>query len=179
MLVTITGRHFHVTEPLKKYASNKLKKMDKLARKIKEAHVVLEVQKYQHVAEIALYLKGDRIIAKETAGDMYAAIDNAIENTKTQLRRHMDRLKENHKRGVAGMFSRRFGAFKQKAARQEEPGIVKTRAFASKPMSVEEAALEVKALRREFIVFKNAQTDEVNVVYRRKDGNCGLIEPEF
>jgi putative sigma-54 modulation protein len=99
MQITVVGRHFGVTEPIKKYVDGKLIKLDRYSSKIKEAHVVLEVQKIRHIAEITLYMKGFKLTATEESHDMYASIDMALGNLHKQLLKLRDRLKEHKARG--------------------------------------------------------------------------------
>jgi putative sigma-54 modulation protein len=99
MQITIVGRHFDVTEPIKKYVDGKLLKLEKFSHKIKEAHIVLEVQKFRHIAEIVLYLKDFRLTATEESRDMYASIDKALGSLHKQLLKLRDRIKEHKARG--------------------------------------------------------------------------------
>jgi len=98
MQLTVVGRHFGVTEPIKKYVDGKLLKLEKFSRKIKETHVILEVQKFRHIAEITLYLKYNKLTATEESRDMYASIDLAVGNLHKQLLKLRDRLKEHRPR---------------------------------------------------------------------------------
>ena len=94
MEIDISGRHFHVTEALKEYITEKIKKLDKYALKIESAHVVLEVQKFHHVSEITAAGKNLRLTAKDESADMYAAFDKSFGNIQLQLRRQHDRVKD-------------------------------------------------------------------------------------
>jgi putative sigma-54 modulation protein len=99
MRITVVGRHFEVTGPIKKYADGKLLKLDRFSNQIKEAHVVLEVQKVRHIAEITLFMKDFKLTATEESRDMYASIDEAVGNIHKQLLKLRDRLKEHRARG--------------------------------------------------------------------------------
>jgi len=98
MQITVVGRHFGVTEPIKNYVDSKLIKLEKYASKIKEAHAILEVQKFRYTAEITLYLKYNKLTATEESPDMYASIDLAVGNLHKQLLKLRDRLKEHRQR---------------------------------------------------------------------------------
>lgn len=112
MQITVVGRHFDVTGPIKTYVDTKLLKFEKYANKIKEAHVILEVQKIRHIAEITLYLKGFKLMATEESRDMYASIDKALGSLHKQLLKLRDRLKE-HKARRATRKSFFFSKFSQ------------------------------------------------------------------
>ena len=100
MEIDISGRHFHVTEPLKEYASEKIKKLDKYSLKLESVHVIFEVQKFHHISEITVLGKQLRLTAKEQSTDMYAAFDGSFGNIQLQLRRQHDRLKDHKTRGL-------------------------------------------------------------------------------
>ena len=101
MEIDISGRHFHVTEPLKEYVDDKLRKIEKYSLKLESAHVILEVQKFHHIAEVTLRGKNLRLAAKEQSADMYAAFDKCFGNVQLQLRRQHDRVKDHKARRYA------------------------------------------------------------------------------
>ncbi len=172
--ITITGRHFSVTEPLKEYANDKVYKLKKYFDRIVDAHVILEVNKYRHIAELTILARHLTITRKEESNDMYAAIDRVISNIEKQLIRYRDRIKT-HK-----IAQRRIGPGQvPEADVSEKPAIIRVKHFAAKPMSIDEAAMELELFDNEFIVFKNSENNRVNVIYRMKDGNYGLVEPDF
>ena len=112
MEIDISGRHFHVTEALKDYAAEKVRKLDKYALKIENAHVVMEIQKFRHVAEITVLGKSLRLTAKNESLDMYAAFDKYFGNIQLQLRRQHDKIKD-HKMRRAGTASKKLKAVKR------------------------------------------------------------------
>ncbi|HTL71379.1 MAG TPA: ribosome-associated translation inhibitor RaiA [Candidatus Eisenbacteria bacterium] len=112
MEIDITGRHFHVTEALKDYAAEKMKKLDKYSLKLEHAHVVMEVQKFRHVTEITIRGKGIRLTAKNESLDMYAAFDKCFGNIQLQLRRQHDRVRD-HKLRRAGAATKKLKAAKK------------------------------------------------------------------
>lgn len=189
MQLTVVGRHFEVTEPIKQYVDKKLLRLERFASKIKEAHVILEVQKIRHIAEITLYLKYSKLTATEETQNMYASIDNAVANLRKQLVRLRDRIKTSRTKGAARKVNKLASSDSKEESVESEPelaelglnvkGVKVIKRFISpKPMSTEEACLELDLFKERFIVFRDAVTDKINVVYKREDGNYGLIVPE-
>ena len=181
MQITVVGRHFNVTEPIKKYVDSKLLKLERYAKKIKEAHVVLEVQKFRHIAEITLYLKYFKLTATEETRDMYASIDKALGSLHKQLLKLRDRIKEHKPRGASKkslLFSGIFRDYEPKASQKEKKAKIIKRTFQSKPMSVDEACMELELFKDNFLAFRNSETEDVSIIYKREDGNYGLIVPE-
>ena len=184
MNVVITGRHFDVTEGMKAHVNDKITKLDKFSQKIVEAHIILEVEKFRHIAEITVIGKQFKLTATDTTSDMYASMDGAIASLEKQLRKLHDRVKEHRVKGSAGRIQelavRSISAIKGvfRPARESSAGtrIVETQRVAEKPMSVEEAVEELKISNSEFIVFRNADDNKVEVIYKRKDGDFGLIK---
>jgi putative sigma-54 modulation protein len=178
--ISITAKHLEIDDKLKRYITDKLLKFRKFSENIISARVVMDSEKFRQIAEITVNMKNNRLTATEESSDMYAAVDNAVENMKIQLRRKRDRVKKRRRKVMLGKISRSMkNVFYQGESQAKTPRIIRSGDFAQKPMYVEEAAMELKLLNSNFLVFKNAQTDQVNVVYKRDDGNYGLIEPEF
>jgi putative sigma-54 modulation protein len=142
-----------------------------------EGHIVLSVEKFRHQADVTLNINGVRIKGVEETGDMYSAIDQVMDKIEQQLKRHLGRIKdrrvENRKEttGLPGE-----GLEDTSPLPQEEAAIVVERLVA-KPMDPEESAMQLQMSNLDFLVFRNARSMEINVIYRRKDGNLGLIEP--
>ena len=183
MNVVVTGRHFDVTEGIKSHINDKIVKLDKFYHKILEAHVILSVEKFRHVAEITVIGKQIKITATETTSDMYASIDMAIASLEKQLRKLHDRVKEHRVRGSSSRIKdiaiRSISALKGVFRPEKEswgPKIVETQRVAEKPMSVEEAVEELRISNGEFIVFRSAEENRINIIYKRKDGDFGLIK---
>jgi len=181
MEITITGRNINLDDDLKAYIHKRLDKLERLYQHIYNCEVILEEEKIRKNAEIILHLKRGKIIAKESSPDIYASIDNASENIKKQIRRLKGRLNSRRRRNVFSKFIGRRFRYDEGDASGEIPSgdIIRTNAFANKPMMPEEAKLELELMDRDFIMFKNADTGETNVLYKRSDDNYGLIEPKF
>jgi putative sigma-54 modulation protein len=187
MQVHITGRQVAITPALRKYAEEKLKKVEKLLGGSIEAHVVLVVEKRRHLAEIQVKSRTALLSGAEETEDLYASIGDVVLKLERQALKHKEKLANRHKRG-----GRRIAAslpIPETLAKPKRP--VKTdgtpklpRIFPSdryrlKPLSAEDAAMELDSVGGDILVYRDDQTYRVNVVYRRQDGNFGLVDPEF
>ena len=175
MRFTITGRNIEVTQGLREAVEDKLGKLDRFFAPATEAVVRLSVQKDIQKIEVTIPVKGHIIRAEESSSDMYVSIDLVEELLERQLKKYKNKLID--KKQSAPSFSEAF--LQEDASAEEEIQIVKSKKFAVKPMDPEEACVQMELLGHNFYVFLNADTEEVNVVYKRKGGTYGLIEPEF
>lgn len=183
MDINITGRNLALNDHLKEYVHKRVDKLEKLYHRVYKCEVILDEEKERKIAEVIFYLKHNRVVAKESSPDIYASIDNAAENAKKQLRRLHGRVTSRRRKNIFRKIIASVPGFRQpeEAYLSEVHGeIIKTNVFADKPMLPEEAKLELELMdKRVFLVFKNADSGEVNVLYKRGDGNYGLIEPKF
>lgn len=175
MRFTITGRNIEVTQGLREAVEDKLGKLDRFFAPATEAVVRLSVQKDIQKIEVTIPVKGHIIRAEESSSDMYVSIDLVEEILERQLKKYKNKLID--KKQSAPSFSEAF--LQEDASAEEEIQIVKSKKFAVKHMDPEEACVQMELLGHNFYVFLNADTEEVNVVYKRKGGTYGLIEPEF
>ena len=175
MRFTITGRNIEVTQGLREAVEDKLGKLDRFFAPATEAVVRLSVQKDIQKIEVTIPVKGHIIRAEESSSDMYVSIDLVEEILERQLKKYKNKLID--KKQSAPSFSEAF--LQEDASAEEEIQIVKSKKFAVKPMDPEEACVQMELLGHNFYVFLNADTEEVNVVYKRKGGTFGLIEPNF
>ena len=175
MRFTITGRNIEVTQGLREAVEDKLGKLDRFFAPATEAVVRLSVQKDIQKIEVTIPVKGHIIRAEESSSDMYVSIDLVEEILERQLKKYKNKLID--KKQSAPSFSEAF--LQEDASAEEDIQIVKSKKFAVKPMDPEEACVQMELLGHNFYVFLNADTEEVNVVYKRKGGTYGLIEPEF
>ena len=171
MKTKITGRKIDVTQGLKDYIEKKLARIDKFFSDNAEANVTLSVQKEQQIVEITIFHSGMIFRAEVANADMYAAMDKAADVLERQIRKQKTRLEKRLKTGVLNIPD-------DMPALEEETEfrIVKTKKYQDKPMSAEEAILQMNLLGHNFYIFSNSETMDKNVVYKRKDGNYGLIE---
>ncbi len=178
MQITTTFRHMEPSDALKSYAEEKLDRVKKYIDEPVVAQVFLTVEKIRHMAEVTLTAKGITIKASEETNDMYAAVDAVVDKIERQMRRYKERIKA-HKPSTD---TRERQVQKSIVAAESieqsrEPVVIKTKTFSIKPMSVDEAVMQMDLLHKDFLVFTNAVNEQINVIYRRKDGNYGLIEP--
>jgi len=176
MKAIISGKNVGVTNALRETIESKLSKLDKFFHEDLEAQVTLSVEKERQIIEVTIPVSGSILRAVDNQDDMYASIDGVVDKLTRQLKKHKDKLQEKYKKGAFRFEN--FPAYKP-AEDDEEAKIVKTKRFALKPMDAEEAVLQMELLGHNFFVFANGETDEVNVVYKRNDGDYGLIEPEY
>jgi putative sigma-54 modulation protein len=176
MQITIVGKNLEITESLRQYAEKKTAKIGKFFEQgLLDAQITLGVERGMHIVDITVTVDGLLLRGEEKTGDMYSSIDGAVDKIERQIHKHKTRIN----RKIRGNQVIAMPPMPIENEVNEEPKVVKTKRFAIKPMSVEEAVMQMDLLGHDFYVFSNADTDEVNVVYRRKDGNFGLIEPEF
>lgn len=203
MKIIITGKNIELTPSLKDFVEKKMDSIRAFVEHLQEIDVTLSVDKTKsqgtlHTAEVTIWAKGINFRASHSHPDMYAAIDLILDKLQKQITKYKDKVK-GKKRGKG---SRKDANFKHQVfalaheeepvdlaamevaaevveadTREEEPKVIRSNQFYTKPMFVGEAADQLRYLQQEFIVFSNAETGEVNVVYRRNDGNVGLIEP--
>jgi putative sigma-54 modulation protein len=180
MQIAVTFRHMESSEAVRSYVEEKLAKVKKYIEEPIDAQVVLSVQKkINHRAEVTMVAKGLTMKSVEEKDDMYAAVDLMVDKIERQLKRYKEKLKR-HK-GSSG--SQRRGEKTGISAPSvddghESPEIIKSHSFFVKPMSVEEAVMQMDLLNKDFLVFTDDRSEEMNVVYRRDDGNYGLIVPQ-
>jgi len=176
MKTIITGKNIEVTEGLRERVEKKIGKLDKFFNNETEAHVTLSVQRTRQIAEVTISFNGIVLRAEESNEDMYTSIDKAIDLLERQIRKHKTRLE---RRLHDNDFRIEDLDFKEEVPEEKEFMIVRSKRFAVKPMDVEEAILQMNLLGHEFFMFYNSESKQVNVVYKRKDGNYGLIEQKF
>ena len=174
MMITVTFRRMEPSESLKAYAEEKLSKIKKYLDSPMEAHVVLEVEKFRHMADVTVNVDGTRMKAYEETEDLYSAIDMVMDKIENQVKKHRSRLRERKTENIKGEQILASEAAAEAAV--EEPTI-SVEKLVAKPMDPEEAAMQLSASRQDFLVFRNSRSREINVIYKRKDGNIGLIEP--
>jgi putative sigma-54 modulation protein len=183
MSVDITGRHIEITEPLRKFTTDRLERLRGIMEEILEVHFTLTVEKHQrHIAEVNIKTPGDFYHAEEVSTDMYTSIGAVVDKVEKQILRNKERKvarkrhNNNHRGGE--VITTTSVVEVEEALGERLPRIIRTHQVAAKPMSVDDAAIQIEDTDREFLVFRNADTERLNVVYKRKDGNIGWIEPE-
>lgn len=178
MKFIISGRNIDITPGLRDAVESKLGKLEKFFTPETEIIVTLSVEKERQKIEVTIPLKGTIIRSEQVSNDMYVSIDLVEEIIERQLKKYRTKLIDRHQGGHD--FRKEFIEEEPSSIPPfEEIKIVRTKRFGMKPMFPEDACIQMELLGHTFFVFSNAETDEVNVVYKRKDGSYGLIEPEF
>jgi putative sigma-54 modulation protein len=171
MEIMVTFRRMEPVESLRVYAQEKLSKLKKYLDTPIEAHVVLEVEKFRHIADVTVNLDGATIKGVEETEDMYSAIDQVMDKIEIQVKRHRSKIRERRQEAP------KAEASEEPAVQAGEESAIVVERLVTKPMDPEEAAMQLNLSQQDFLVFRNARSKEMNVLYKRRDGNLGLIEP--
>ena len=174
MKFIIIGRNIDITEGLKSAVQEKLGKLERYFTPETEIHVTLSVEKDRQKIEVTIPVKGNIIRSEQVSSDMYVSIDLVEEVIERQLRKYKTKIVNQQQAG--GNFQKEF--VEDEFLEDEEVNIIRTKKFGIKPMYPEDACVQMELLGHNFYVFRNAETDEVNVVYKRKGNTYGLIEPD-
>ncbi len=174
MNIIISGKNIDVTEGLREAVNEKLGKLERYFTDSTEVHVTLSVEKERQKIEVTIPMKGNTVRAEQVSSDMYCSIDLVEEIIERQLRKYKNKLVQ--KQQQAATFNQEF--LDSSYEEDEEIKIIRNKRFEVKPMDAEEACVQMELLGHNFFVFRNADTDEINVVYKRKGNTYGIIEPE-
>ena len=175
MRYVITGRNIDVTEGLRNAVQEKIGKLEKYFTADTEVHVTLSVEKERQKIEVTIPVKGSIIRSEQVSSDMYVSIDLVEEIIERQLKKYKNKIVD--KQQSRDNFSPEY--IDKDYDEDDSIKIIRTKKFGIKPMDPEEACVQMELLGHNFYVFSNSETDEVNVVYKRKGNTYGLIEPEF
>lgn len=184
MDIRFSGKNIAVTEGMRDHLRGKLVKLERYSPRLIESHVVLKKEKYLYDAHVTLLAKNFQASGEgRRKENIYAAIDEACGRVEKQLKKFREKMKDHHKgHGQTALPPKVKIAqtiLRESPLQGLKPKIVRAKAFAPKPMSVEEASLQLGLSVQSFLVFLNAATKKVNVLFRQEDGNHGLVEPEF
>ncbi|MFN3395310.1 MAG: ribosome hibernation-promoting factor, HPF/YfiA family [Thermodesulfovibrionales bacterium] len=171
MNIIVNGRNIDVTPALRKYAEEKISRFERYLSNITEAIVTMTVEKYRHKVEVLLKANGVLIQAEGITGEIYSSIDDVVEKLEKQVKKYKEKM-VSHRKGETKVVAPPLTESTSETGR-----IIKIKRFDMKPMSPDEAAMQMELLDKDFFVFSNLTSGEINVIYRRKDGNFGLIEP--
>ena len=174
MNITITGKNIEVTPALREAVQDKLGKLDKFFSQETEANVRLTVDKDRHRIEVTIPVKGDIIRSEQVSNDMYVSIDLVEEVIERQLKKYKNKIIQRHQAGDS--FKKEF--LDRDYMDEDEIRIVRRKQFDMKPMYPEDACVQMELLGHGFYVFLNAENEQLAVVYKRKGGTYGMIEPE-
>lgn len=174
MNIIVNGRNVDITPALRDYAESKVRKFDKYLSGISEASITLSIEKFRQKAEVMLKANGVMIQAESETEDIYASIDEVVEKLEKQIKKHKGKISAHRKDNRS---SKRAEVSPIMEESLEEPKVIQRKKLAMKPMSPEEAAMQMELLEKDFLIFTNAETGTINVLHRRRDGNLELIEP--
>lgn len=177
MKLNYTGKNYDVSNTLKEVAEKKIGRLDKYFKDDVEGRVAFSSQKNLRIVEVTIFLPGVVLRAEEACDEMYTSIDRAVDALERQVRKYKTRLQKRYNTGETIRFEN-IDFEEPEVPEEQGPEIVRVKRFGLKPMSPEEAVLQMDLLGHNFFVFLDGETNEVQVVYKRKDGNYGLIEPE-
>ena len=181
MRCEITGRHIDITPAIRDFTEDKLSKLERWIDDVFETHVILSVEKHRHIAEIVVKGRHHTYTGTDETGDMYASIGNAVDKLEKQARRQKGKWSGRRRHAQPTTKVPIVDAEYADGDGNSAPGgtrIIRMRAATKKPMSIEDAAFALAESDREFLVFRDARSQQINVLYRRHDGHLGLIEPE-
>ena len=177
MDISVTFRRMKPTESIRIYAEEKVSKIKKYLDAPIEAHVVLSVEKFRHIADVTLSVNGILIKGIEETDDMYSAIDQVMDKLEAQVKKSRSKIRKRRTEGRKGA-----STFEQEESDEEgslgpDTPRIEVERLVAKPIDPEEAALQLSASQQDFLVFRNSRSEEINVIYKRKDGNLGLVLP--
>jgi len=179
MEITVTFRHMEPTDALREYAIEKVTKLTRYVDRMTEANVVLSLEKHRHIAEVTINANRITINGREETHEMHSAIDLVMDKIERQVKKYKDKIHNHKPTPHQQSINARINVLSSESIdRNEGPRVIKTETLSIKPMSVEEAVMQMDLLNNEFFIFSNASNQKVSVIYRRKDGDYGLIEPE-
>ena len=179
MRIMISGKNMEVSEYLKGLVEKKAAKLKRYFKEGTEVHVTLSIEKSRHIAEVTVPFDGVVFRTEESTGDMYSSIDAALKKLERQIRKHRTKLEKRLRDDAFDIPQPEYGEDVDNEGEEEAAQIVRVKHFTVKPMDVAEAQMQMELLGHSFFVFTNAKTNETNVIYKRKDGNLGLIEPTY
>ena len=181
MILNINGRNMQITDSIRAHVEKKAAKLERFFRPDTEVQVRISQERGgRNIAEVTVALRGVILRAEEVTNDMYASIDTAIDKMVRQIRRHRTKLEKRLREDAFNPGELEYTAESAEAMEQGESArkVVRHKTFPVRPMSVEDAVLQMELLGHSFFVFVNVETDRTNVLYLRKDGDLGLMEPE-
>lgn len=176
-MVNIKGKNLEITPALKDYVEKRVGKVTKYFSDIKEINAVLKVEKNKHIVELTVNAGSVLLRAEEGTSDMYEAIDLVVEKIEKQIAKHKTKLSKRF-RGSSHFKSELLAGYQYEAADSEEFKVIRNKKFILKPMSVEEAIMQMNLLNHSFFVYLDEADNKINVVYKRQGGDYGLIEPQ-
>jgi putative sigma-54 modulation protein len=177
MQISVTFRHIEPSTALKEYAEEKISRIKRYIEEPIEAHVILRIEKFRHIAEVSIKANGMGLNGTEETDDMYSAIDMLADTIESQVKKNKEKFRGRKSTNATRDFAAAINApGPDETTADRETRVIRTEQVFAKPMDVDEAVMQLDLTSGEFMVFTNRHTSRINVLYRRKDGNYGLIE---
>lgn len=179
MNITVRGKNIEVTPALRDYVEKRVSKVTKYFSEVGSINASLRVEKNKHYVEVTVPVEGIFLRAEEVTDDMYTSIDLVIDKIERQIRKHKTKLMKRFRSGGPSHTSFKSELIPEESITDEEYKIIRTKRFSAKPMTVEEAVMQMNLLNHDFFVYYDADDKAVSVVYKRADGDYGLLLPEL
>jgi putative sigma-54 modulation protein len=179
MQIEVSFKQMEHSDALRTYINDKLEKVLKPLSEPVSANVILHVEKYRHIAKATVSANGIIIKGKEETNDMYSSIDLVLDKLDRQVRKYKDKIQVHADREKIREFRAQHAVIPEEDAAVESPSIIQQKEIILKPMSVDEATMQMELMNKNFLLFNNAQTNQLNVIYIRDDGHFGLIQPQM
>jgi putative sigma-54 modulation protein len=180
--ISIDGRHIEVTDAIREYIEKKLQKLKKFFPFLIDVHVVLYTQKLQQTVEITIKANRFTVHGEERSNDLYASVDKVISKLDSQIQKYKGRIVHNHQKQPRPDkdLNLNISVYDRETVETEdqEVNVIHSKRLAIKPMSIDEAVMQMDLIDQNFLVYRNDKSKSINVIYRRNDGHYGLIEPE-
>ncbi len=179
MNLQITGKRVDVTDAMKIYVEKKINKISKKLKDVQGVVVTLRIERYHHIAEITITADHLTIRGEGNTADMYSSVDAACSKIEKQVRKYRSRIQSRRTARPDKVREAMMTVYDHRAMAREQDSriVISVDRIPVKPMALEEAVMEMDLMNQDFLVFKNAESDDINVIYHRRDGNIGLIEP--
>jgi len=175
MNIQYTARHAEITDQTRKYCSRRIQGLEKMLGYPVDADIILSTEKYRHKVEIKIKIKGATINTVEETSDTFSSLVAAFDHVEKRIKKDRQKLREKKRRTIRDL---EVGPPQTPEDEEQEKRVIRSKNFSMKPMSIEEAVIQLDSNRREVLVFRSVDTDKWAVLYRRKDGHYGLVEPE-
>jgi putative sigma-54 modulation protein len=178
MQIEVSFKHMEQSDPLRDYVTEKLEKVLKPLIEPVNAQAVFHVEKYRHIAKVTVHANGIVIKGKEETNDMYSSIDLVLDKLDRQVKKFKEKIVRHGDREAVREFRASHSVFHEVATESLESDVIKRKEIVLKPITVDEAIMQMELMNKNFLLFNNSQTNQLNVIYVRDDGHFGLIEPQ-
>lgn len=179
MQIEVSFKQIEHSDALRNYVTEKLEKVLSPLEEPVTAQIVFMVEKYRHIAKITVMANGIVIKGREETSDMYSSVDQVVDKLDRQVRKYREKIVQHGDREVLREYRARHTVLPETGGRPEEPEVISRKEIILKPMTVDEAIMQMELVGKSFLLFNNSQTNDLNVIYVRDDGRFGLIQPQI